>query len=127
MGPTGPVTSFELWTHWIPPDLHGFYKWAMDTSALLNKFILKIMHHRQTARLQAWSQPGFGKILPPIRISGFALSLSLRLLIWFASPKIRPMGLGFWSSQLLLMPTFERHGCLIFVGMGTLLSPSSLS
>ena len=25
MGPTGPVTSFEPWTHWIPPDLHGFY------------------------------------------------------------------------------------------------------
>ena len=24
MGPTGPVTSFEPWTHWIPPDLHGF-------------------------------------------------------------------------------------------------------
>ena len=26
MGPTGPVTSFETWTHWIPPDLHGFKK-----------------------------------------------------------------------------------------------------
>ena len=25
MGPTGPVTSFEPWTHWIPPDLHGFF------------------------------------------------------------------------------------------------------
>ena len=22
--PTGPVTSFDPWTHWIPPDLHGF-------------------------------------------------------------------------------------------------------
>ena len=31
MGPTGPVTSLDPWTHWIPPDLHGFYKWAMDT------------------------------------------------------------------------------------------------
>ena len=27
------------------------------------------------------------------------------------------MGLGYWSSQLLLMPTFGRHGCLIFVEM----------
>ena len=53
MGPTGPVTSFEPWTHWIPPDLHGFYKWTMDTLALLN--VLKVVHHRQTARLQAWS------------------------------------------------------------------------
>ena len=24
MGPTGPVTSLDPWTHWIPPDLHGF-------------------------------------------------------------------------------------------------------
>ena len=55
MGPTGPVTSFEPWTHWIPPDLHGFHKWAMDTLALLNEFVLKVVHHRQTARLQAWS------------------------------------------------------------------------
>ena len=55
MGPTGPVTSFEPWTHWIPPDLHGFCKCAMDTLALLNEFVLKVVHHRQTARLQAWS------------------------------------------------------------------------
>ena len=43
MGLTGPVTSFEPWTHWVPPDLH------------LNEFVLKVVHHRQTARLQAWS------------------------------------------------------------------------
>ena len=24
LGPTGLVTSFDPWTHWIPPDLHGF-------------------------------------------------------------------------------------------------------
>ena len=53
--PAGPVTSFEPWTHWIPPDLHGFYKWAMDTLALLNEFVLKAVHHRQTARLPGWS------------------------------------------------------------------------
>ena len=55
MGPTGPVTSLDPWTHWIPPDLHGFYNWAMDTLALLNEFVLKVVHHRQTARLQALS------------------------------------------------------------------------
>ena len=54
-GPTGPITSFEPWTHWIPPDLHGFYKWAMDVLALLAEFVLKVVHSRQTARLQAWS------------------------------------------------------------------------
>ena len=53
--PTGPVTSFDPWTHWIPPDLHGFYKWAMDTLALLNAFDLKVVRHRQTSRSIAWS------------------------------------------------------------------------
>ena len=24
VGPAGPVTSLDPWTHWIPPDLHGF-------------------------------------------------------------------------------------------------------
>ena len=55
LDPTGPVTSFEPWTHWIPPDLHGFYKWAMDTLALLNEFVLKVVRHRQTSRSIAWS------------------------------------------------------------------------
>ena len=55
MGPAGPVTSFEPRTHSITLDLHGFYKWTIDTIALLNEFVLKVVHHRQTARLQAWS------------------------------------------------------------------------
>ena len=40
LGPAGLVTSLDPWTHWIPPDLHGFYKWAMDTLARLNEFVL---------------------------------------------------------------------------------------
>ena len=55
LGPTGPVTSFDPWTHWIPPDLHGFYKWAMETLALLNEFVLKVVRHRKTSRSIAWS------------------------------------------------------------------------
>ena len=55
LGPTGLVTSFDPWTHWIPTDLHGFYKWALDTLALLNEFVLKVVHHRQTSRSMAWS------------------------------------------------------------------------
>ena len=50
LGPTGPVTSFEPWSSWIPPDLHGFYKWAMDSLALLNEFILCVVRHRQSSR-----------------------------------------------------------------------------
>ena len=62
MGPTGPVNSLDPWTHWIPPDLHGFYKWALDTLALLNEFVLKVVRHRQTSRFQApyqWLRPEF--------------------------------------------------------------------
>ena len=55
LGPTCPVTSLEPWTHWIPPDLHGFFKWTMDTLALLNEFVLKVVRHRETSRCRAWS------------------------------------------------------------------------
>ena len=53
--PTGPVASLDPWTHWIPPDLHGFYKRAMDTLALHNEFVLKVVRHRQTSRSIAWT------------------------------------------------------------------------
>ena len=55
LGPTGPITSFEPWTSWIPPDLHGFYKWALDALALLNEFILQVVRHRHSSRSIAWA------------------------------------------------------------------------
>ena len=27
-GPCGPISSLHPWDKWIPPDLHGFYKWV---------------------------------------------------------------------------------------------------
>ena len=75
VGPTGPITSFEPWTHWIPPDFHGFYKWAMDAVALLNVFVLKVVHTRQTARLQAWSNStGEDLSSVPVASAGFCPS-----------------------------------------------------
>ena len=113
LGPTGPVTSLEPWTYWIPPDLHGFYKWAMDTLALLNEFVLKVS---VTAKLYAvkLGQIGFVRISPLGLINGFVLSLFLLRLTWLVSLRILPMVLEFWSNQLLLMPIFVRHGCLTF-------------
>ena len=55
LGPTGPIPSFEPWTSWIPPDLHGFYKWAMDALALLNEFILQVVRHRHSSRSISWA------------------------------------------------------------------------
>ena len=198
LGPTVPVTSFDPWTHWIPPDLHGFYKWAMDTLALLNEFVLKVVRHRQSSRFQAWSNwiredltsrlcqwlrpefvppapylvckpqdspNGSGMLVQPALVDAHfrkawmpyffvvrdtlwsppKLSLILLVIIFLKSPfwsflfllvknfmrlpcpknllllgpRIPPMGQDFWSNRLLLMPTFVRHGCLVFVVMGT--------
>ena len=89
-GPIGLVTSFEPWTHWIPLGLRGFYKWALDILDFLNEIVWKVVRHRQTSRLQAWSN-WIWEDFTSIRISGFARSLSLWFLIWFASPiLVRP-------------------------------------
>ena len=55
LGPTGPITSFEPWTSWIPPDLHGFYQWVMDALALLNDFILQVVRLRHSSRSISWA------------------------------------------------------------------------
>ena len=55
MGPTGPITSFEPWTDWILPDLHGFCKWVLDACSLLNDFVTQVARDRQASRFQAWS------------------------------------------------------------------------
>ena len=28
-GPRGPISSLHPWDNWVPPDLHGFYKWFL--------------------------------------------------------------------------------------------------
>ena len=35
-GPCGPISSPEPWDRWIPPDLHGFFRWVFDSLELLN-------------------------------------------------------------------------------------------
>ena len=109
MGPTGPH--------------HGFYKWASDALALLNDFVLKVVHSRQTARLQVWSnwtredlashpyqwlRPDF---VPPAPYL-------------VCKPQDSPNGSGInWSNPLSSTPIFVRRGCRIFVGKGILLFP----
>ena len=119
LGPTGPVTSFDPWTHWIPPDLHGFYKWAMDTLALLNEFVLKVVRHRHTSRSIAWAN-WIREDLASRPYNGFDLSLFPLLRIWSVNLRTLQMVQVFWSSLPLLMLTFVRHGCLIFVVRVTL-------
>ena len=114
MGPTGPVTSFEPWTHWIPPDLHGFCKWAVDTLALLNEFVLKVVHHRQTARLQAWSN-WIREDLTSHRLRPEFVPLAPYLV---CNPQDSPTGSGILVQPALIdahfrkawMPYFRRDG-----------------
>ena len=30
-GPIGPISTLEPWKDWLPPDLHGFFKWVFDS------------------------------------------------------------------------------------------------
>ena len=46
MGPTGPITSSEPSTDWIPPNLHGFCKWVVDACDILKRFVLDVVHRR---------------------------------------------------------------------------------
>ena len=110
LGPIGALLIFM-----------GFYKWTMDTLALLNEFVLKVVHHRQTARLQAWSnwiredltshpyqwlRPEF---VPPAPYL-------------VCKPQDSPNGSGILVQPALIF-IFVKAWMPHFAGMGTLLSP----
>ena len=38
-GPCGPISSLHTWENWVPPDLHGFYRWVFDSLEVLNGFV----------------------------------------------------------------------------------------
>ena len=37
-GPCGPACSSDPWDGWVPPDLHGFYKWVFDALDIFKYF-----------------------------------------------------------------------------------------
>ena len=41
--------------HWIPPDLHGFYKWVLDAVGLLNDFVWQVVVVRWDSGLRSWA------------------------------------------------------------------------
>ena len=76
-GPCGPISSLGPWDGWIPPDLHGFYRWVFDSLEVLNDFTEQVVvSHRNTgvrkwtnwlredlgSRPYAWLRPDF---VPP--------------------------------------------------------------
>ena len=42
-GPGGPIRTLEPWTHRIPPDIHGFYKWVFDALGVLNDLVKQVV------------------------------------------------------------------------------------
>ena len=53
-GPCGPVSSLSPCDRWIPPDLHGFYKWIFDSLGLLNDFLKKVVVSRRDLGIRKW-------------------------------------------------------------------------
>ena len=33
-GPCGPISTLHPWDNWLPPDLHGFYRWVFDAQLM---------------------------------------------------------------------------------------------
>ena len=88
-----------------------FISGFVETVALLNEFVLKVVCHRQTSLFQAWS-------------NWIREDFTSRPCQWLRPEFVPPAPFWFWFSQHLSMLIFVKHGCLIFVVRDTLLSPS---
>ena len=55
-GPCGPVSSLHPWDNWVPPDLHGFYKWVFDSLEVLNGFLRQVVVSRRDVGIRQWTR-----------------------------------------------------------------------
>ena len=55
-GPCGPICSLHPWDHWIPPDLHGFYKWVFDSLGVLSGFLKQVVVSRRDVGIRKWTR-----------------------------------------------------------------------
>ena len=121
-GPCAPISSLGPWEGWIPPDLHGFYKWVFDSLEVLKtssgrslSVVEQVVVNRRDAGVRkwtdwlredlpyAWLRPDF---VPP---SSFLGTLGLSRL-------------RFWLSLIsLMLSSAARPGCLSSVGLAILL------
>ena len=53
-GPCGPISSLSPWDRWIPPDLHGFYRWVFDSLEVLNGFLKQVVVSRRDLGIRKW-------------------------------------------------------------------------
>ena len=55
-GPCGPTSSLHPWDDWIPPDLHGFFKWVFDSLETLNVFLRQVVVSRRDEGIRRWTR-----------------------------------------------------------------------
>ena len=55
-GPCGPISSLHPWEDWIPPDIHGFYKWVFDSLEVLNGFLKQVVVTRRDVGVRKWTR-----------------------------------------------------------------------
>ena len=55
-GPCGPISSLHPWDNWVPPDLHGFYKWVFDSLEVLNGFLRQVAVSRRDDGIRKWTR-----------------------------------------------------------------------
>ena len=55
-GPCGPISSLHHWDDWIPPDLHGFFKWVFDYLEVLNGFLRQVVVSRRDDGIREWTR-----------------------------------------------------------------------
>ena len=55
-GPGGPISSLHPWDDWIPPDIHGFYKWVFDSLEVLNGFLGQVVVSRRDVGVRKWTR-----------------------------------------------------------------------
>ena len=55
-GPCGPIYSLYPCDNWVPPDLHGFYKWVFDSLEVLSGFLRQVVASRRDDGIRQWNR-----------------------------------------------------------------------
>ena len=55
-GPCGPISSLHPCENWVPPDLHGFYRWVFDSLVVLNGFVRQVVISRRDEGIRRWNR-----------------------------------------------------------------------
>ena len=53
--PCGPLRSLEPWVRWVPPDVHGFYRWVFDSLGMHNEFVRQVVTSWRDSGVRCWA------------------------------------------------------------------------